>query len=79
MERDGRLWNVMEPHRRMWNIGECGRLLWKAVEQGMEHDRKLWKGHGRLWNLLEQNHGKKWKEVEGDGTVEYSRTFHAKF
>jgi len=23
--------------------------------------------------------GRRWKEMEGDGTVEYSRTFYAKF
>jgi hypothetical protein len=41
--------------------------------------QKVVESCGRLWNLLEQNNGKRWKEMEGDGTVESSRAFYAKF
>ena len=82
-------WNIMEHARTLWNIPEyCGRL-WKAVEKWwnvMESDgtfqnnpRNIPGYCRRLWNLLEHDNGKQWKVMEGDGAIEPSRTFYAKF
>ena len=90
VEHPGKPWNVLEEsHGMSWKVVETHGMLQNIMENSgtmpqnvMKPDSTLMKGVetcGRLWNLLEHGIGKRWKEMEGDGTVEYSRTFYAKF